>query len=29
MQLEPYKIYKSAEELENARLKAAANTKYT
>ena len=29
MQTEPYKIYKSAEELENARLKAAANTTYT
>lgn len=25
----PYKIYKSAEELETARLKAAANTTYT
>jgi len=29
MQPEPYKIYNSAEELETARLKAAANRTYT
>ncbi len=29
MQPKPYEIYKSAEEFETARLKAAANTTYT